>query len=116
MVKKKIMPFGICSFISLSFVLSFSPVLADSAYTLVETTSDDKSENVIVKYEYDNNTGLLTPKYYRVNLNKTEYGNSNGNQTLSFDSKYSIQNIHPREKSIINFICRIPKETPMKLL
>ena len=89
MVKKKIMPFGICSFISLSFVLSFSPVLADSAYTLVETTSDDKSENVIVKYEYDNNTGLLTPKYYRVNLNKTEYGNSNGNQTLSFDSKYS---------------------------
>ena len=89
MVKKKIMPFGICSFISLSLVLSFSPVLADSAYTLVETTSDDKSENVIVKYEYDNNTGLLTTKYYRVNLNKTEYGNSNGNQTLSFDSKYS---------------------------
>ena len=89
MVKKKIMPFGICSFISLSFVLSFPPVLADSAYTLVETTSDDKSENVIVKYEYDNNTGLLTPKYYRVNLNKTEYGNPNGNQTLSFDSKYS---------------------------
>ena len=73
MVKKKIMPFGICSFISLSFVLSFSPVLADSAYTLVETTSDDKSGNVIVKYEYDNNTGLLTPKYYRVNLNKTGF-------------------------------------------
>ena len=89
MVKKKIMPFGICSFISLSLVLSFSPVLADNAYTLTETTSDDKSENVIVKYEYDNNTGLLTPKYYRVNLNKTEYGAKDGNQTISVDSKYS---------------------------
>ena len=81
MVKKKIMPFGICSFISLSLVLSFSPALADSAYTLTETTPDDKSGNVIVKYEYDNNTGLLTPKYYRVNLNKTEYGAKDGNQT-----------------------------------
>ena len=92
MVKKKIMPFGICSFISLSLVLSFSPALADSAYTLTETTPDDKSGNVIVKYEYDNNTGLLTPKYYkyyRVNLNKTEYGAKDGNQTISFDSKYS---------------------------
>lgn len=87
-----------------AYTLSFLPAIADDviqneennnnnnnkSYTLVETTESDKSQNVIVKYEYNKETGLLTPKYYKVNLIKTTYGNENGTKTISIDTPYSV--------------------------
>ena len=47
----------------------------EGAYKLTEVKEEEKDgENIITQYEYDNNTGKLTPKYYEVKLKKTTYG------------------------------------------
>ncbi len=77
----------ICLALSLFVTL---PVFADtvpvptlgenSAYTL--TKVDQAGENTITKYEWSDKENKLIPVYYRVDLNKTEYGNPNGDKTL----------------------------------
>ena len=62
--------------------LSTPTLGADSAYTL--TKVDAAGENTVTKFEYNSTTGEFTPVYYRVDLKQTEYGNSNGNTTLTF--------------------------------
>ena len=66
--------------------LYLSPALA---YELTETDSSDSSKNVIVKYEPDSSQGSYSPKYYKVNLDVTQYGNKSGSKTISVDSPYS---------------------------
>lgn len=66
--------------------LYLSPALA---YELTETNSSDSAENVIIKYEADSNQGNYSPKYYKVNLDVTQYGNESGSKTISVDSPYS---------------------------
>ena len=48
------------------------PKSEDKAYTL--TKVDAPGENVITKYEWSNTENKYVPVYYRVDLNKTEYG------------------------------------------
>ncbi len=87
-----------------------SSKLKDSAYTLTEAASADEPNTItlydkkeIIKY-YDPTTGKevaeadrlpdieykevstieTTPKYYTVNLNKTQYGDPNGTTTLTY--------------------------------
>lgn len=66
--------------------LYLSPALA---YELTETNGSDSAENVIIKYEADSNQGNYSPKYYKVNLDVTQYGNKSGSKTISVDSPYS---------------------------
>ena len=77
----------------ISLALSFfviAPVLADNApvpqdnhaYTL--TKVDQAGENTITKYEWSDSENKYVPVYYRVDLSKTEYGNPNGDTTLTF--------------------------------
>ncbi len=56
--------------LSLSTV-SYAEAL-ESAYTLVRV--DEKGENTITKFEWDETANAMVPKYYQVILNKTEYG------------------------------------------
>ena len=60
-----------------------TPTLGDdSAYTL--TKVDAAGDNTITKFEYNSTTGEFTPVYYRVDLKQTEYGEPQGDVTLSF--------------------------------
>ena len=77
-----------------AFVLSVvvTPAFADtvpvptlgenSAYTL--TKVEQEGENTITKYEWSNTENKYVPVYYRVDLKKTEYGNLNGDTTLTY--------------------------------
>ncbi|HBX35435.1 MAG TPA: hypothetical protein DEF63_06765, partial [Cyanobacteria bacterium UBA11440] len=57
--------------------------LPESAYTLTPTTTT--GNGVITKYEYDKTTNTLTPKYYELNLRKTEYGTGGKSQTITIN-------------------------------
>ena len=70
-----------CAFFII-FCFPFFSITPALCYELSETTSFDTSKNVIVKYEYNNSTGLLSPKYYKVNLENTNYGN--GDTTINY--------------------------------
>ena len=58
------------------------PKAEDKTYTL--TKVEAPGENVITKYEWSNTENKYVPVYYRVELNKTEYGTPNGDKTLTF--------------------------------
>ena len=58
------------------------PKSEDKAYTL--TKVDAPGENTITKYEWSNTENKYVPVYYRVDLSKTEYGNPNGDTTLTY--------------------------------
>ena len=62
--------------------LSTPTLGADSAYTL--TRVDAAGENTVTKFEYNVTTGEFTPVYYRVDLKQTEYGNTNGDSSLTY--------------------------------
>ena len=69
-----------------SFAGDSAPVPQDNhAYTL--TKVDQAGENTITKYEWSETENKLVPVYYRVDLNKTEYGNPNGDTTLTYGWK-----------------------------
>ena len=79
--------------LALSFFIT-APVLADNApvpqdnhaYTL--TKVDAPGENVITKYEWSNTEKKYVPVYYRVDLNKTEYGHKDvASETKTFTIK-----------------------------
>ena len=70
-----------CAFFII-FCFPFFSITPALCYELSETTSFDTSKNVIVKYEYNSSTGLLSPKYYKVNLENTNYGN--GDTTINY--------------------------------
>ncbi|DAA95199.1 TPA: hypothetical protein CPT80_08360, partial [Candidatus Gastranaerophilales bacterium HUM_9] len=57
--------------------------LPESAYALTPTTTS--GNGVITKYEYDKATNALTPKYYELNLRKTEYGTGGKSQTITIN-------------------------------
>ena len=91
---KKTLPFFVSTVL---IFLNISPVystdlnepspLEYGAYNLKETT-DTTKDNIITKYEFDYNTGLLTPKYYEMSLNKTEYGHKDINDYADYYAFY----------------------------
>ena len=67
------------------------PVLyyPESAYTLTEVPagadgSAPTGHNIITKFTYNTATEEFTPVYYEVALKQTEYGDPNGDVTLTF--------------------------------
>ena len=91
---KKTLPFFVSTvliFLNISPVYSTDlnepSLLEYGAYNLKETT-DTTKDNIITKYEFDYNTGLLTPKYYEMSLNKTEYGHKDINDYADYYAFY----------------------------
>jgi len=75
----------------ISFGLQPDAVAAESSqtstnksYTLVQV--ENESENTITSYEYDPDTQTITPDYYEVKLNETEYTYGNGANTLNYNT------------------------------
>ena len=71
-------------------LIESSSILApESAYTLTEVPAGADGaapvgDNIITKFNYNSETGEFTPVYYQVNLKQTEYGDPNGDVTLTF--------------------------------
>ena len=72
-----------------NLVQSGSILAPESAYTLTEVpTGEDGAaptgDNIITKFNYNSETGEFTPVYYQMNLKQTEYGDPQGDVTLTF--------------------------------
>ena len=52
-----------------------------SGYT--DTKVDAKGDNTVTKFEYDKTTGTIVPVYYRVDLQRTTYGDGNQSKTYT---------------------------------
>ena len=64
--------------------------LKDSSYKLTEAASADEPNTITL---YDKNAdGTVSPKYYTVSLKQTEYGNPNGDTTLTFGWEKNADN------------------------
>lgn len=70
--------------------------IPQSSYTMtnVEANSDGSKpagDNIITKYDYDKTTGSLSPLYYEINY-QTQFGNPDGDKTLTFGKVEYQQN------------------------
>ena len=73
-----------------AFMLSFAFSSAafceeDKSYSLVEV--EKSGDRTITKYEYDKETGKLTPKYYKVELTKTKFGNGSNTKKIHMEKR-----------------------------
>ncbi len=72
-----------------NLVESGSILAPESAYALTEVPAGADGaapvgDNIITKFNYNSETGEFTPVYYQMNLKQTEYGDPNGDVTLTF--------------------------------
>ena len=72
-----------------NLVQSGSILAPESAYTLTEVPAGadgaaPTGDNIITKFNYNSETGEFKPVYYQMNLKQTEYGDPNGDVTLTF--------------------------------
>ena len=72
-----------------NLVESDSILAPESAYALTEVPAGADGaapvgDNIITKFNYNSETGEFTPVYYQMNLKQTEYGDPNGDVTLTF--------------------------------
>lgn len=63
--------------------------IPQSSYTMTEVKANEDGskpagDNIITKYDYDKNTGSLSPLYYEIN-HQTQFGNPDGDTTLNFE-------------------------------
>lgn len=62
--------------------------IPQSSYTMTEVKANEDGskpdgDNIITQYDYDKNTGSLSPLYYEIN-HQTQFGNPDGDTTLTF--------------------------------
>lgn len=62
--------------------------IPQSNYTMTEVKANEDGskpdgDNIITQYDYDKTTGSLSPLYYEINY-QTQFGNPNGDTTLTF--------------------------------
>ena len=72
-----------------NLVQSGSILAPESSYTLTEVPAGadgaaPTGDNIITKFNYNSETGEFKPVYYQMNLKQTEYGDPNGDVTLTF--------------------------------
>ena len=80
--------------------------IPQSSYTMtnVEANSDGSKpagDNIITKYDYDKTTGSLSPLYYDINY-QTQFGNPDGDKTLTFGRVEYQQNGYTKYKWELN--------------
>lgn len=80
--------------------------IPQSSYTMtnVEANSDGSKpagDNIITKYDYDKTTGSLSPLYYEINY-QTQFGNPDGDKTLTFGRVEYQQNGYTNYKWELN--------------
>lgn len=80
--------------------------IPQSSYTMtnVEANSDGSKpagDNIITKYDYDKTTGSLSPLYYEIN-HQTQFGNPDGDTTLTFGRVEYQQNGYTNYKWELN--------------
>ena len=80
--------------------------IPQSSYTMtnVEANSDGSKpagDNIITKYDYDKTTGSLSPLYYEINY-QTQFGNADGDTTLTFGRVEYQQNGYTNYKWELN--------------
>lgn len=74
------------------------------AMTNVEANSDGSKptgDNIITQYDYDKTTGSLSPLYYEINY-QTQFGNPDGDKTLTFGRVEYQQNGYTKYKWELN--------------
>lgn len=80
--------------------------IPQSSYTMtnVEANSDGSKptgDNIITQYDYDKTTGSLSPLYYEINY-QTQFGNPDGDTTLTFGRVEYQQNGYTKYKWKLN--------------
>lgn len=80
--------------------------IPQSSYTMtnVEANSDGSKpdgDNIITQYDYDKTTGSLSPLYYEINY-QTQFGNPDGDTTLTFGRVEYQQNGYTKYKWELN--------------
>lgn len=70
--------------------------IPQSSYTMTEVKANSDGskpagDNIITQYDYDKTTGSLSPLYYEINY-QTQFGNPDGDKTLTFGKVEYQQN------------------------
>ena len=73
--------------------------IPQSSYTMTnvkanEDGSKPNGDNIITQYSYDKTTGSLSPLYYEINY-QTQFGNPNGDTTLTFGKVNGSWKLNP---------------------
>ena len=73
--------------------------IPQSSYTMTEVKANEDGskpagDNIITKYGYDKTTGSLSPLYYEINY-QTQYGNPDGDTTLTFGKVNGSWKLNP---------------------
>ena len=73
--------------------------IPQSSYTMTEVKANEDGskpagDNIITKYGYDKTTGSLSPLYYEIN-HQTQFGNPDGDTTLTFGKVYGSWKLNP---------------------
>lgn len=80
--------------------------IPQSNYTMTEVKANSDGskpdgDNIITKYDYDKTTGSLSPLYYEINY-QTQFGNPDGDKTLTFGKVEYQQNGYTNYKWELN--------------
>lgn len=80
--------------------------IPQSSYTMTEVKANSDGSkpaggNIITKYDYDKTTGSLSPLYYEINY-QTQFGNADGDTTLTFGRVEYQQNGYTNYKWELN--------------
>ena len=73
--------------------------IPQSNYTMTEVKANEDGskpdgDNIITQYDYDKTTGSLSPLYYEINY-QTQYGNPDGDTTLTFGKVNGYWELNP---------------------
>lgn len=73
--------------------------IPQSSYTMTEVKANEDGskpdgDNIITQYDYDKTTGSLSPLYYEINY-QTQYGNPDGDTTLTFGKVNGSWKLNP---------------------
>lgn len=73
--------------------------IPQSSYTMTEVKANEDGskpdgDNIITQYSYDKTTGSLSPLYYEIN-HQTQFGNPNGDTTLTFGKVNGSWELNP---------------------
>lgn len=74
--------------------------IPQSNYTMTEVKANEDGskpdgDNIITQYDYDKNTGSLSPLYYEINY-QTQFGNPDGDTTLTFGKVNGSWELNPQ--------------------
>ena len=81
--------------------------IPQSNYTMTEVKANEDGskpdgDNIITQYSYDKTTGSLSPLYYEINY-QTQFGNPDGDTTLTFGKVNGSWKLNPENTSTITY-------------